>query len=303
MSGYPQYPRDQKPGPTGGSHSRVNGMAIASLILGFLSLVMSCLTGIVGVILGIVALVQIHSSHGRYRGTGMASAGIVMSLIFSMVVPLAIFMPAFFAARASMKEARQNINSRSNMRELGNACLDFEVRNRHFPADLWVDGKPSLSWRVMLLPYLPGGQVLYDQFHLDEPWDSVHNLKLATQMPDVYRRSGVNVAADETVYMRPIGNGALFDGTETERVRFSDIPDGSSNTIMLVSVAAENAVVWTKPADFPFQPNQPTQGLFSGDRGETVLIVMADGSSEMVDQNVEERFWQTRFTRSGGEVH
>ena len=39
-----------------------------------------------------------------------------------------------------------------------------------------------LSWRVLLLPYLEE-KTLYEQFHLDEPWDSPNNKKLIERMP------------------------------------------------------------------------------------------------------------------------
>ena len=39
------------------------------------------------------------------------------------------------------------------------------------------NGKPLLSWRVQILPYIEEQQ-LYQDFHLDEPWDSEHNIKL-----------------------------------------------------------------------------------------------------------------------------
>ena len=51
-------------------------------------------------------------------------------------------------------------------------------------------GKPLLSWRVALLPYL-GQQDLYKRFHLDEPWDSPHNRQLIPLIPDVYQDSYV----------------------------------------------------------------------------------------------------------------
>ena len=47
------------------------------------------------------------------------------------------------------------------------------------------DGKPLLSWRVAILPYL-GLDNLYKQFHLDEPWDSPHNIKLSAMPVAVY---------------------------------------------------------------------------------------------------------------------
>ena len=42
------------------------------------------------------------------------------------------------------------------------------------------DGKPLLSWRVLILPYVEQNE-LYKQFHLDEPWDSEHNKPLIAQ--------------------------------------------------------------------------------------------------------------------------
>ena len=53
------------------------------------------------------------------------------------------------------------------------------------PAIYSKDGKPLLSWRVAVLPYIEQGP-LYNQFKLDEPWDSAHNKKLLALMPKLY---------------------------------------------------------------------------------------------------------------------
>ncbi|MCH7725943.1 MAG: hypothetical protein IH991_05605, partial [Planctomycetes bacterium] len=50
-----------------------------------------------------------------------------------------------------------------------------------------VEGKPLLSWRVMLLPFLGAAEEdLYRHFYLDEPWDSEKNKKLLDSMPEVF---------------------------------------------------------------------------------------------------------------------
>ena len=74
------------------------------------------------------------------------------------------------------------------LKRLGVAMNQFHEAHGHFPAAAITDksGTPLLSWRVAILPQL-GYQSLYDEFHLDEPWDSPHNLALAAQMPDVFR--------------------------------------------------------------------------------------------------------------------
>ena len=42
------------------------------------------------------------------------------------------------------------------------------------PAICDKDGKPLLSWRVTILPYIEHS-MLYREFKLDEAWDSPHN--------------------------------------------------------------------------------------------------------------------------------
>ena len=37
------------------------------------------------------------------------------------------------------------------------------------------DDKPLYSWRVLILPFVEQ-DALYKEFHLDEPWDSPHNI-------------------------------------------------------------------------------------------------------------------------------
>ena len=68
------------------------------------------------------------------------------------------------------------------------------------------DGKPLLSWRVLILPYI-GNDDLYREFHLDEPWDSVHNKTLLSKMPDVYKAPGSGCGAVEDQLPNCAGRG------------------------------------------------------------------------------------------------
>jgi hypothetical protein len=75
-----------------------------------------------------------------------------------------------------------------NLKQLGTALHAYHDKFGHFPpaASYDLQGKPLLSWRVHLLPFL-GEDKLYQEFHLNEPWDSDHNKKLLSRMPAVYR--------------------------------------------------------------------------------------------------------------------
>src|SRR5262249_57243764 len=78
------------------------------------------------------------------------------------------------------------------------------------------DGTPLYSWRVLILPYIEE-QDLYKQFHLDEPWDSPHNLTLLERMPSTYKAPGRKAGLmppGHTVCHVFVGKGAAFEGCE-----------------------------------------------------------------------------------------
>ena len=72
------------------------------------------------------------------------------------------------------------------------------------------EGKPQLSWRVAILPFIEQ-QALYQQFKHDEPWDSPHNMKLIEQMPPVYEIPGVKAKPGMTHYQVFTGPHAMFE--------------------------------------------------------------------------------------------
>jgi type II secretory pathway pseudopilin PulG len=89
------------------------GMAIASLVLGLLSLPLMCafgaglLTAIVGLILGIVALVRSNRAPAEHGGKGLAIGGIAASAVCFLTVPIiaAIAIPSLLRARTSANES------------------------------------------------------------------------------------------------------------------------------------------------------------------------------------------------------
>jgi hypothetical protein len=67
-----------------------------------------------------------------------------------------------------------------------------------------------LSWRVRMLPYLDE-QELYEQFKLDEPWDSDHNKQLIEKMPRLFASPGdAAPQPDTTRFLVPTGKDTMF---------------------------------------------------------------------------------------------
>ena len=203
-------------------------------------------------------------------------------------IGVAMLLPAVQATRS----AARRVSSQNNLRQIVIAAHNYESAHRRFPASANFDdrGKPLLSWRVHLLPYLEQ-QALYEQFHLDEPWDSPHNKKLISQMPMIYQCPSIDEMGGKTVYLGIAGEDTAFNGEKRGR-RISEFVDGTSNTAMFVEANASHAVIWTKPDDWEFKQSNPTSGL--GDINPGVFqVAFADGSVQTIAVSVDSEVWKS----------
>ena len=202
---------------------------------------------------------------------------------------------------AKVRNSAQRARDANNLKQIALAMHNYFDVYKTFPAQFSSDkqGKPLLSWRVHILPFVEQEQ-LYRQFKLDQPWDSEHNKKLIPMMPAVYKSPfQKNVAKGKTTYLVPVGKDTIFPGAKGTTIR--DIPDGTSNTILVVEVNDENAVTWTKPDDFKTDAKKPLAILVRpGAKGFNVA--MADGSVRYIARTISMETLKAAFTRNGGEV-
>jgi hypothetical protein len=197
------------------------------------------------------------------------------------------------------EEAARRAASSNRLKQIGIAMHNYhDVNKSGFPpAAKCKDGKRLLSWRVLILPYVEQ-QKLYEQFHLDEPWDSDHNRKLIPRMPDVYR-SSLSLPAGKTTFLGIAGPSGMFPGCQS--LRIPDVTDGTSNTIFVVDADDARAVDWTKPEDLTPDPERPLDGLL-GHFPEGFLALFVDGSVHFIPKTVSPKTVRALFTRNGGEV-
>lgn len=167
------------------------------------------------------------------------------------------------------------------------------------------DGKATLSWRVHLLPFLGDKEVaLWEEFHLDEPWDSEHNKTLIARMPDVYATpSGLmaetKIKPGHTRYLAPLSDKTLMG--QPEAVGFGHITDGTSNTIGVVEVSDENAVPWTAPQDYVFDPENPAKGLHVDADGRVNCAIL-DGSTHRIEVTLPPKTFRLLYEMNDGQV-
>ena len=202
--------------------------------------------------------------------------------------------------RARQQAARAE--TMNNLKQIGIAMHVYHDIHKTFPPQYTISKskKPLLSWRVHILPYIEQ-QALYQEFRLDEPWDSEHNKKLIAKMPAFYRSplTKADVEPGKTTYLLPVGPQLLFDGGKKPTIK--QITDGTSNTIMVIDAPDSNAVIWTKPDDHVVNPRQPRAGSMR--EGIGILCAFCDGSARVLRSTIsDEMLWRLFCPNDGKSV-
>jgi hypothetical protein len=158
-----------------------------------------------------------------------------------------------------------------------------------------------LSWRVALLPFLDE-EALYKQFHLDEPWDSPHNRALVARMPAIYADPNPQLAKlaaeGKTTFQVPFGKEMAFN--EGEGHTMKDFKDGTAQTAIVVDVAPEHAVEWTRPTDWQVDLENPRRGLERA--GGYFTAAFADGHIKIITlKSHSDQSLRAILTRAAGD--
>jgi hypothetical protein len=265
------------------------------------TLVLTGISFVLAIGAGVLAKFEVNARGERLIGKGRIPTGIIVAVLG--------LIPVFVGAAESIRWVTVRYQAANSLKGIGLAFQAYQERHGRLPPAALRDreGRPLLSWRVLLLPYLEC-QELYRQFHLDEPWDSPHNKPLLDRMPRIYYpgRGYSQVDPSKTYYQVFVGKGTPFEseGLTLEKI---DAADGCANTILVIE--AGESVPWTKPEDLPYAADHPLppRGDFYRDeyyvnpRGR-FLALFADGSCRCFFQDTPEHLLRPLVTWNGGEA-
>jgi hypothetical protein len=220
-----------------------------------------------------------------------------LSAVQMIGVVSALVLPAVQQARV----AARRMSSSNNLRQLTLSLLNYEATFRKVPSAAILDKatkKPLLSWRVAILPFIEEN-TLYTQFHLDEAWDSPHNIKLLDKMPATFKCPNVALAPGHTNYLAV--SGPDFAMRIDAPLPLASFLDGTSNTAVLVEAAAGSAVPWTAPQDFTPTMEEPFKGLTPFISPSGFHVAMMDCSIRLIPSDFPANQLWRLFTRAGND--
>ncbi len=109
-----------------------------------------------------------------------------------------------------------------------------------------TQGNPLLSWRVMVLQYGCDEEVAqFNEFKLDEPWNSEYNLKAAKKIPVMYLDPA---GTKYTPYLGVTGKTTAFG-----QPRSIDEDKDRTHAAIVIADTSKVKIFWSEPKDLPLQ--------------------------------------------------
>ncbi len=215
---------------------------------------------------------DLKPNSAKQNGFTLVELLVVLAIIAMLV---ALFFPA---TRGSGEAARRSI-CKLNLKQIGLALHNYHDAYGAFPPAYTVDaaGKRLHSWRTLILPYLDQ-KPLYERIDLSKPWDDPANAEAFKTRLAVYACPDADGPENHTSYLAVVSPNSCLQPNQPRKI--SEITDGAGNTLMVIEVAAWQAVPWMSPRD-------ADESMVLGVSPESTLNHSGGGHALFVDGRVQ----------------
>lgn len=239
-------------------------------------------------------VVGIRSCRKRHTGLTLIELLVVFAIVGVLV---ALLLPN---VRRGSTAARQ-VQCRNNLKQIGLALLNYHDVYESFPPayTLNEDGQPLHSWRTLILPFLEQ-QHLYESIDLSKPWDDPANAEAFQTAIPAYVCPSTTIEQTDTTYTGIAGPDACLPLMWSRPI--FEITDGTSDTVMVIEAAEQDAVHWMNPQDVGVQfllSFNPDSEL---DHEGGTHALFADGSVQFLSAEMSSEARLALVTVAGGET-
>ncbi len=284
----------------------------------------------------------------RFRPLGSAFTLVELLVVIAIIgVLVALLLPAVQAAR----EAARRCSCVNNMMQLGLSLHSYEFHHETFPPGVINPDGPirneaigqHVSWTVQALPYLEQNALWREFDQVAGAYAPVNAPVRSTvlsvlvcpsyagnalnQDKSVARSTYAGCHHDVEAPIDANNNGMLFLNS---KVRFSDIYDGSSNTILLSEAVPDDekelgwvsgtratlrntSVIQPPRRRYQMTPeehaklDEPVSSTYVGGfgsyhSGNVINVAMADGSTRAISSNIELNVLKQLGSRADGAI-
>ncbi len=238
----------------------------------------------------------------------------LISVLLVMLTVIVVVSTLMLSAFSTPRYVVRRFVCANNMRQLALSILNYESTNGYLPAQASSppDHNHMHSWRLWTLPYLESS-ALYDEYNMDEPWDSPDNVKVVAQYryANVLQCPSYHSSTKGTHYFAIVGEQTTWPPDRGRQ--FGEITDGTANTILLIE-APHKEIPWAKPEDMSFEEavelliSSPTEeyghevnaGFFYKPvRG--IHVTFVDGWTQLIELPISKAAAEALLTVDGGE--
>lgn len=253
--------------------------------------------------LTIAQAIQLHRS-GQLSTTGIVfiALGVCFVLAVLAIGLLAVFlMPSISKARA----AAQRTQSMNNLKQIGLAMHNYHATYNTLPPGgiYTAEDTPYNSWMTSILPFMEQA-ALWNTIDSHQPWTAPKNQGAFTNLIPAFLQPG---APPESLMVGPLA-AAHYSGNsqvlgKNQSVRFRDVLDGTSNTILGGEISG-GIMAWGDPAN----RRDPAAGIGSGpdqfgsmnkDSGGANMLMM-DGAVRFISNSVNPDVLKNLADPAGG---